>query len=140
MARQLNVQQQNALTRQGILEAASQISRRPAEMAWLEAVLRAHGLDPHEGMLASLYMNPEQGGHWCRCVWLTGERQFWEIVVVLDRRTHEIVAVEEFEEVTASTPVQQPMPGTGAWFGWLAVQVLEEMRGGALPSASRTGD
>lgn len=131
MARQLNVQQQNTLTRQGIVEAASYFAGHRPEMAWLEAVLRAHGLGPDAGMLAGLYMNPEQDGHWCSCVWLTRERRFWEILVVLDYRTGELVEVEEFSDVTASTPVVQHTPGTGASFGWLAVQVLDEVRGRA---------
>ncbi len=140
MARQLNVQQQNALIRQGIVEAASYFAGHRVEMAWLEAVLRAHGLDPDAGMLASLYTNPEQGGHWCRCVWLTRERRFWESVVVLAYRTGELVEVEEFKDITASTPVQQHTPGTGASFGWLALQVLEEVRRGAQPSGRTVGD
>ena len=140
MAKQRNVQQQNALTRDGIVAAAASFAMHRAEMAWLEAVLLAHGLDPGAGMLAALYMIPEQEGHWCQCVWLSGERRFWKITAVLDYHTHELAEVEEFSDVTASTPVQQHTRGTGASFGWLAVQVLEELSGGVQPSVRREDD
>jgi hypothetical protein len=131
MSKQRNVQQQNALTRQGIVEAASRFAEHSPEMAWLDAVLYAHGLDRNEGILAELREVPAQKGRLVHATWLTHDGKFWEVVVLLSHDAGELTEVEEFRDMTDSIPVRQHMPGTGASFGWLALQILEETRGAA---------
>lgn len=63
-------------------------------------------------------------------VWLTDTSEFWEFEAMLSRANGALLGVEEFRNATPSFPPTVGVPGTGASFGYLARQVLREMRGG----------
>lgn len=62
-------------------------------------------------------------------VWLTDEGEFFEFEAMLSRSEGVLLAIEQFENVTSTIPTTAHQPGTGASFGYLARQVLQEARG-----------
>jgi hypothetical protein len=126
MARQRNVQQQNAVIKAEIERAAA---LKPSSLAWLRTVLLSHGIEPASGVLVRLNEIPEQEGNLISGVWLTDTVEFWEFEVLLSRASGALLGVEEFKNATPSFPLVAGVPGTGASFGYLARQVLRETRG-----------
>ena len=61
-------------------------------------------------------------------VWLTDEGEFFEFEAMLSRSEGALLAIEQFENVTSTIPTTAHQPGTGASFGYLARQVLQELR------------
>jgi hypothetical protein len=130
MSQQLNVQQQNASAKAKIQRTVAAFQCRSPFLAWLPAVLASHGLSPEAGALVRLSEIPEQEGNLFSGVWLTQSREFWEFEVVVSRSTGAVVAVERFENTTPSVTVSAHQPDTGKSFGCLALEVLNNVRGG----------
>ena len=63
-------------------------------------------------------------------LWLTESQQFWEFAVVVSSGAHAKATVERYENVTPSVVISAHQPGTGKSFGFLALEVLNEARGG----------
>ncbi len=126
MTRQLNVQQQNSLTIEGILRAAEWARSSDRHIEWLGAALRANGEASTSGLLVAARTLPDQGGgDWIHGTWLTSERRFWEFEAVVPRRNGEPVEIERLEDVTDSIEVSRHVPGTGKSFGYMALEVLD---------------
>jgi hypothetical protein len=122
-----NVQQQNADTKARIRNVASSFRSDPLRFSWLIEVLQANSLSPQEGILVSLSHMPDQGGELYDGLWLSSQRQFFELSVLMPRREASL-EVEEWRNVTVDTVVSAHQPGTGKSFGLLALEVLDEMQ------------
>ena len=60
-------------------------------------------------------------------IWLTPQRQFYRFEILVSRDPGASDTVETWEDVTATTNVTAHQRGTGQSFGWLAIEVLNEM-------------
>lgn len=128
MARQQNVQQQNALTTAGILKAASYFQGSGRLVAWLRAALKSRGDAADSGLLVAFSTIPDQGGgDQVAGTWLTTDRRFWKFEAVVPRQDNETVDIERLEDVTLSMLASSHVPGTGKSFAQLALEVLETM-------------
>lgn len=126
MAIQRNVQQQAAETLATIRRAASIGAALPQ---WLRSALQQCALPPQAGLLARYFTVPEQEGDLHAGIWLTDSLEFWAFEVMVSRGNQQMLNVEEFTNATSSYPALKARPGTGPSFGYLARQVLHEMRG-----------
>jgi hypothetical protein len=59
---------------------------------------------------------------------LTDAEEFFDFSVLVPWRNEEPPVVENWRKVTSTTPISAYQPGTGKSFGWLALDVLREMR------------
>jgi hypothetical protein len=125
MAIQRSVQQQAAETRSSIMRAASIGATLPQ---WLRSLLQQHDLSPQVGVLVCLSVVDEQEGNLHAGIWLTDSLEFWEFEVMVSRDNQQTLNVEEFTNTTKAYPAVASLPGTGPSFGYLARQVLHEMR------------
>ena len=127
MALQQNVQQQNRALRLEISATAQTFRSDPLRYPWLLIELRQRGFDLAKGILALLQSEPEQDGDLMSGVWLTPQRQFYRFEILVPRVPGASHIVETWEDVTAATAVNAHQRGTGQSFGWLAIEVLNEM-------------
>jgi hypothetical protein len=128
VGRRRNVQEQNLETRSRILQCARDFRSDPRRFFWLVDALYAHSLLPEAGILVSCKDVPDQEGTVYRGCWLTAAEEFFDFSVLVPRRNDEPPVVENWREVTSTTPTSAYQPGTGKSFGWLALDVLREMR------------
>ena len=129
--RQLNVQEQNFLTRQQMVEFALAYSRREPTLVWVESALRLNGIDPCRGVLVKATSVPCGGGEEsARAEWIAEDRQFYSIEATIRMGTHELISVDECRNVTTSIAVTAHQPGVGKSAGYLALEVLEQIRSG----------
>ena len=131
MSRQRNVSQQNAATRDEILAAARLFLAPPPSLRWLASCLRSLGVDTDGGVLVQLSSCIEQFGNDYYATWLSDAGHFLELQASVPRDGGPI-EVEAFEDVTDATGISAHVPGTGKSFGRLALDVLAELRPGAL--------
>ena len=75
------------------------------------------------------FMNSRTGREPDGGVWLTDTAEFWEFEVMLSRANGAVLGVQEFKNASPSFPSVPGVPGTGAFLGYLALQVLCEARG-----------
>ena len=122
---QRNVQQQTATLRKGVERCASSLG---SAAPWLFQVLAQRGLRVTDGILAALRHAPEQEGDFFSGIWLSHPSTFWAFHVVVAREPNGAVTVERFEDVSSQTVVSEHLPGTGASFGAVALQVLASRR------------
>ncbi len=130
MSVQRNVIQQNAETLAEIRRVAAAFEAGEAQIPWLDELLAARGLFSHQGVLIKLGRIPEQADDLVFGMWLAGSYEFWEFEVLVSRENGAVMAVEQFENVTAAVAVSANAPGTGKSFGFLARQVLLEVGSG----------
>ena len=123
------VQEQNALTRQRMLECALTYRRRESHLAWVESALKLSAIDPSRGALIRASSVPCGGDEESAYAeWVGEDRQFHVIEATIRRETFELIAVDACRNVTSSTHVSAHEPGTGNSLGWLALDVLEELK------------
>lgn len=127
--RQLNVQEQNFLTRQQMLDCARAYARREPAVAWVESALALNGIDPCRGVLVKAASVPCGGDEESAYAeWVGEDRQFYSIEATIRTRTHNLISVEECKNVTASRAITAHEPGIGKSVGCLALEVLEQIR------------
>jgi hypothetical protein len=126
---QLNVSQQNAKLKAEIRRIAGSLDQHPGQFAWSVTLLQSHGLSIRSGILVRLFETPTQDGNLVGGLWLTDAKEFWEFAAVVSRSDGHLLNVEQFENVTSSVALSASGAGTGKSFGFLAVEVLGEMRG-----------
>jgi hypothetical protein len=123
------VQEQNALSRQRMLESALAYRRGESHLAWVGPSLELSGIDPSRGALIRSSSVPcggdEEAAH---AEWIGEDRQFHVIEATIRMRTFELIAVDAVRNVTSSTRVSAHEPGIGKSVGWLALEVLEELK------------
>jgi hypothetical protein len=127
MALKQDVQQKNEATRSRISQAASSFRTDMLSQPWLLVELQERQLDPTTGILAELSVIPEQGGVLASGVWLTLDRRFFRFEALLSHHPSVSSEIEVWEDVTATTVINEHHRGTGKSFGWLAIEVLDEL-------------
>ena len=110
-----------------MLDLAREFRAEPLHFGWLIDALQTASLDVREGILVQLNQIPEQDCEEFEGYWLTTDRRFFEFRVSAPRADGAPNVVERWEDVTASTRINAHQPGTGKSFGWLALDVLEEI-------------
>jgi hypothetical protein len=127
--RQLNVQEQNFLMRQQMLDCALAYARREPALAWVEAALKLNGIDACRGALLKAASVPCGGGEEAAYAeWVAEDREFYSLEATIRMCTHELISVDQCRNVTASTTISAHHPGTGKTAGYLALEVLEQIR------------
>ena len=126
--RRRNIQEQNLETRFRILQCARDFQSDPQRFFWLVHALHAHSLLPEAGVLVSWKNIPEQEGIIHQGCWLTDAAEFYDFSVIVPWRNETPPVVEYWREVTSTTLISAHQPGTGKSFGWLALDVLWEIR------------
>jgi hypothetical protein len=84
---------------------------------------------PEAGILVRWRDIPEQEGMFFQGCWLTDAGELFDFGVIVPWQHEEPPVVETWREVTSETLVIAYQPGTGKSFGWLALDVLREVRG-----------
>ncbi len=123
--RQLNVQEQNALMKHRILQEAL-YWRKHGIPAGLRVALEGKGIDTEK----SIYLNYEQdfpGLNTDEGTVLTPNGEFYEFEMDLNTNRTELVEFYSWENITTSTEINGHKAGTGATWGFLALQVLAEL-------------
>lgn len=101
----------------------------PHSYSWLQDVLLRHGMTQEKGVLVSLSSVPEQQGDFLTGIWLSDSRNFWAFEAVVSRPSSQLLSIDRFADETVSTIVDTHAPAIGASFGFLALEVLNEIRG-----------
>ncbi len=128
--RQLNVQEQNALTRQKVLVYAQAFRAHEAIFAWVRQALVESRINPEEGILISASSVPCGGGYEAGYAqWLTSDGRFYDFEVTLRLGTQALTSVDSVVEVTGKTSVSRHERGSGKSLGALALEVLAELSG-----------
>ena len=123
--RQLNVQEQNALLKDKLLNEAGHW-RKNGIPPGLESILLAKWIDPN----SSILLEYEQNFPGCSTdegIILTKENRFFEFDIDLTSERENVIEVYRFEEITEDYEISEHRPGTGATWGYLAIQVLSEL-------------
>jgi len=128
--RQLNVQEQNALSRQELIECAQAYRDSASHLAWVEPALLQSGLHSKCGVLLRASTTPCGGAEEsAKAVWLTHERQFYKLEATVSLGNLQLLSIDSCENVTAATSVSARAPGKGKSFGCLALEVLVQLTG-----------
>lgn len=131
MGRQRNTHVQVQDRRVEIMDTARSFATQPERFGWLRALLASRGLDARDGILIELRSVPDQGCWVHYGIWLTASGIFLKFVAdeAFGDRLLEgsgILQDSSLEDVTEQTDTAERVPGTGASFGWLALDVLKE--------------
>jgi hypothetical protein len=126
--RQLNVQEQNALTENHIIETVKRFENEEQSFAWLRQLLHEKKLEASNGILVAFSVTPDQAGNVCYGIWLTSDERFIDFEVEIARGSQRILSVDRWEEKTKETTVSLHQRGTGKSFGFLALDVLHQLR------------
>lgn len=128
MAIQRNVTQQNDVVLTQIRHTSGILAS--GGIPWLSHVLLSQGFNPNRGVLVRMASALEQEADSYGFIWLTSSGQFWEIEAMVSRESGELIEIKSLRDVTAEVVVSSRVPGTGKSFGFLAMQVLNEVLGG----------
>jgi hypothetical protein len=123
--RQLNVQEQNSLMKHRILQEAL-YWRKNGIPAGLRVALESKGINTEK----SIYLNYEQdfpGISTDEGTILTPNGEFYEFEMDLNNTRTELFEFYSLENITSSTEINEHKAGTGATWGFLALQVLAEL-------------
>jgi hypothetical protein len=75
------------------------------------------------GILVSVSSIPEQFGNQWFATWLTNEKRFFDIDIMADYKTHQLIEIEGFIEVFPE--ISAHCKGTGKSPAYLALELLE---------------
>lgn len=129
--RQLNVQQQNALLKQGMADTVRAFRNRQPDQEqylWLLELLAHAGLHPDEGILLSHVSIPSGCNEAFTYVsWLTKTARFFQLNGVIDTSKNEIVEIESVKDVSDKIIVSAHVKGIGKSWGQLAMELLDEI-------------
>lgn len=123
--KQLNVQEQNAMLKDKLLNEARHW-RENGIPTGLESVLESKGIDCR----TSIFLEYEQDFPGCSTdegIVLTVDSHFFEFDIDLSSGRESLVEVYRFEDITEDYEISEHRPGTGATWGFLAIQVLSEL-------------
>ncbi|SMC25766.1 hypothetical protein SAMN02745857_02274 [Andreprevotia lacus DSM 23236] len=127
MARQRNVQQQNALTHAGIARCAAHWRAHPWPTA-LQQQAAQQGIDPQRAIIVWMKLDfPGMPRVW-GCL-LTEDGRFIDFELDTDPAHVTLRAVELWQDVTAEQNTNPHNRGFGAGEGALASQVLRRLNG-----------
>lgn len=126
--KQLNVQEQNALSKQQILECANAYLQQSPNVAWVRQALLDSNLSPDHGILLSASAVPcggdEQAAYGS---WLTGEGKFYALEATVRMGSQELIAVDSVQDISASIGLSSHERGTGKSIGALSIEVMSEI-------------
>ena len=127
--RQLNVAEQNAVTRQGLFDAATWFRTNTNEVPTpVLSFLKAQGLDLSQAIDVDFEDMASVGlGGFYSGLMVTQDHHFWRWEVELDETRSNVVSVEEWCDVTCEYPISEHLPGTGMSFGSMCIDVLREL-------------
>ncbi len=123
--RQVNVQEQNALEKHRINREAS-YWRSYGIPSGLKLVLEEKGIDVER----SIYLQYEQnfpGVSTDEGTVLTPEGEFYEFEMDLNTEKTKVIELYSWTNCTSNVEINEHKPGTGASWGFLALQVLSEL-------------
>ena len=118
-----NVQQQNLFTFLKMKIVADNFRKQPHSYPWLLDILAKKDIDVNTGILVSVSSIPEQYGNQWFAIWLTYDKRFFDIDIMADYKTHQLLEIDElcetFPEISAHCK------GTGKSSAYLALELLE---------------
>ena len=123
--RQLNVQEQNALEKHRIYQEVLYWRENGIPLG-LKKALEAKGVDTDR----SIYLHYEQdfpGVSTDEGTVVTPEGEFFEFEMDLNESRSEVIDFYRWENITSKVLINEHNPGTGATWGFLALQVLVEL-------------
>lgn len=131
MGRQRNTHVQVRDRRVEIMDTARSFAAQPEQFEWLRALLASRGLGTRDGILIELRSVPDQDCWVHYGTWLKASGIFLKFVAdeAFGKRPLEgsgILQDSNVTDVTEQTATAKHVPGTGASFGWLALDVLRE--------------
>jgi len=126
--KQLNVQEQNALTRRKVLVCAQAYRAQAGHLAWLRQALVESRINPEEGILIAASSVPCGGNAEAGYAqWLSSEGRFYDLEATVRLGTLVLISVDSAVEVTGKLSVSSHERGTGKSLGALALEVLAEL-------------
>jgi len=125
----LNVAQQNAITRERLFNAAAWFRQHAHEVpAAVLAYLRAKGIDLREAIEVDFEDLAALGMPDCyRGLVVTPQARFLRWELELDAAGVSVPASEVWRDCSPEYPISAHLPGTGRSFGFLCMEVLEEL-------------
>ncbi len=123
--RQLNVQEQNALTEHGIVHEAKYWRSKGLPEA-LKLFLGSKGIN----ILRCIVLDYNQDFPGCSTDFgkiLTEDSRFYKFNMDMTPDRKKITELYEWREITAFTDVSKSKPGTGATWGFLAIKTLMKL-------------
>ena len=126
--KQLNVQEQNALTRRKVLVFAQAYRDQETIYAWVRQALVESHINPEKGILIFASSVPCGGNAEAGYArWLTSEGRFYDLEATLRLGTLALISVDSAVEVTNKISLSSHKRGTGKSLGALALEVLAEL-------------
>jgi len=123
--RQLNVQEQNILLKDKI-EAEAKFWRENGIPLGLISALTEKGID----IDTSIFLNYEQDFPGCSTdegIVVTKDKRFFEFEMDLMEDRNSLSKLYVWKELTENTEINEHKPGTGATWGFLAIEVMTEL-------------
>ena len=122
--RQLDVQEQNALSKDKISGYTRQLQDTDGPLAWLRRLTARMSGEPSLGVLVYVGFVPEQDGEFVSGLWLSEQGKFYKFEATLPRHVAEGPRLEVWEDVTAETDTSLHVPGRGKSVAALALELL----------------
>ena len=123
--RQLNVHEQNALAKHAIFTEASYWRKNGIPQA-IKLALESHGICAETSIFLK-YAQNFPGISTDEGMVLTQEKRFYEFEIDRDSQRAHLISFHALLDVTASIEINEHKPGTGATWGFLALEVLAEL-------------
>lgn len=126
--RQVNVQEQNSLTKHTIMQFAVDFRKSRNLPEALIKFFEENGIDTNLSIL-TWHDTMSFGGSTeaYRGEWLTQDKQFYSYEITLDPNDEFIDDVLQWENITDEVDLNQHSKGIGKTSGWLCIEVLNEL-------------
>jgi len=128
MAKQKNVQAQNAETKGRIKDCALEFRANQSMPRALLDCFEAQGIDLRKDILTwhdrMSFGGPTEA---YRGNWLTEKLRFFDYEIYLDARDEYVTEIDIWEDITEQVDVNERNRGTGKSGGWLSIEVLNEL-------------
>ncbi len=115
-------------TKANIQSTALWARREMSASAWLPQLLKDMGQEPANGILVELHEVLDQGGIFYGGTWLNTAREFWAFEVMVSNCRQKLLAVERMDNITSEVVITAHGKGRGKSFGWLAIEVLCDIK------------
>ncbi|WP_154724489.1 hypothetical protein [Thiothrix nivea] len=130
MSIQKNTDKQNGTLSKEIKDCALFTLFSGAAPQWLIDLITSNGFSFDSGILIRLTSIPEQEGDYFSGLWLTNSHEFWQFSVIVNRTDKTLIGVDSFNNITSTVVISAHTKGTGKSFGYLAIEVLDELFSG----------
>lgn len=126
--RQKNVQEQNAMDKHQIMECARDFRNNKCLPNALIDYFEEQGVDTnlsvllwHDRMPCGGMTVPYRGE------WLTPDFKFYSYEIFLDKSDSFVSDVDEWKDITEQVEINEHKPGTGKTYGFMCIEVLNEI-------------